>query len=106
MLENLRRGNSQYSSIISYVRNTVSKIGLSLADIGTSEEEFVRLKRKGQIIMANYWLEQLPNTIKYSHCIALVGYICDEIIEGDLSFVEVGTSVKELVSFILVKAQN
>ena len=42
----LRDGTSQYDSFIGYVRKELEKGKLSLADIGTSEEELAELRFK------------------------------------------------------------
>ncbi len=43
----LRDGTDQYDSFIGYVRREAHKGNLSLADIGTSEEELEELRVKG-----------------------------------------------------------
>lgn len=52
-LDYLREGTDQYDSFIGYVREEIQKGNLSLADIGTSEDELEKLRvKKGQLIHA------------------------------------------------------
>ena len=101
-LDFLRNGADQYDSFIEYVREEALKGNLSLADIGTSEEELETLRVKGCTIAAHKWLDLLRNgTDDYdSH----IEYVREEVRKGKLSLADIGTSEKELASFVKVLA--
>lgn len=50
----LRDGTDQYDSFIGYLRREVQKGGLSLADIGTSEEELEELRVRKKTTTSSY----------------------------------------------------
>ena len=97
-LNHLRAGTSQYDAFIGYVREEARKGNLSLADIGTSEEELEELRVKGCATAANQWLNHLrAGTSQYD---AFIGYVREEARKGNLSLADIGTSEEELSSFV------
>ncbi|MEX0918619.1 MAG: hypothetical protein WDZ85_01490, partial [Candidatus Paceibacterota bacterium] len=78
------------------------KGNLSLADIGTSEEELAELWVKGCTTKAHKWLGHLRNgTDQYD---SFIGYVREEARKGNLSLADIGTSEEELASFAKVPA--
>jgi hypothetical protein len=93
-LSYLREGVQEYESFTRYVREEVRNAGLTLADVGTSEEELKQLWVKGSKVAANAWLSRLrAGTDQYEPFIA---YLRDEIRNGGLTLADIGTSETEL----------
>ncbi len=96
-LDFLRHGASRYDSCICYVREEATKGNLSLADIGTNEEELEELRVKGCKTVAYMWLGYLRNgTSQHDSCIH---YVREEARKGGFSLADIGTSKEELASF-------
>jgi uncharacterized membrane protein len=98
----LRNGTSEYDPLIGYVREEAAKGNLSLADIGTSEEELAQLRVKGCMTAAQEWLGFLRNGA--SDYDLLIEYVREEATKGNLSLADIGTSEEELASFRKVPA--
>ena len=90
----LRNGTEMYDSFIGYLHREVGKGKLSLADIGTSEEELAKLRVKGAKTAAEKWLGYLrKGTDMYE---SFIGYLHREVGRGKLSLADIGTSEEEL----------
>lgn len=98
-LNSLRRGTDDYISVLRYLHREVRKGGLSLPDIGTSEQELVELRKKGCITRAKMWLNAIRGGIGDPR--VLVDFIREEIDKENLTCAEIGTSEEELSSFLL-----
>jgi len=90
----LRAGTDQYDSMIGYVREDVRKGNLSLADIGTSEEDLEQIRVNCCKITAKKWLDILRRrTTEYDLAISCV---LDNARKGNLSLADIGASEKGL----------
>ncbi|MBP7006010.1 hypothetical protein KBB27_02730 [Patescibacteria group bacterium] len=58
-LQHLRKGIEQHEAFFEYFRQEVEKGGLSLTDLGTSEEELEKLRLLGRKVAHNEWLRGL-----------------------------------------------
>ncbi len=100
LLYYLRRGTDQYWSFLIYLRNAVRDGGLCLADIGTSEEELDELQVKGCIINSKEILGHLRRGTEQSD--EFISFLRMEILKGEVSLDDIGTSEEELASFTKV----
>lgn len=96
MLTALRRGNSRYARWICYIRQYLVDKNLSLADIGSSEEELASLKLKGHKTAVQKWLHCIRDGYNYRLCCKL---IVRELKAGRLQLSDFGTSWQEVKCF-------
>lgn len=92
-LESLRKGTIYYNSFLGYMVKVVKEGGLSLADIGTNEDEIERLRIKSCKIRA---LEQLGLLRDDDPYYPALGHLLKVVKEGGFSLVDIGTSLEEL----------
>lgn len=97
-LDTLRRGTDDYMSVQRYLYRDLRKGGLSLVDIGTSEEELTELCVKGCRIRAKMWFNALRTGLGEPN--AMVKLIRDDLRKGGLSLADIGTSEEELSTFL------
>ncbi|MCX7911711.1 MAG: hypothetical protein N2506_01920 [Dehalococcoidales bacterium] len=70
--------------------------GLSLADIGTSEEEIQSCFREGHRNSARNWLKVARENDSYQNVLTAVHHIRNRIAEAGLTLDDIGTSEAEL----------
>ena len=100
-LESLRRGTvpyDWYEFVLGRICDAVDRKVVSLDDIGTSEKELEDLRIEGCRIVACQWLERLRKgaTLRST----FIGLVRGAASRGDLSLADIGTSEKELASFL------
>ena len=95
-LERLREdfGGYRYKKCLKHLRMVVRKSGLTLEDIGTSEEELETLRVKGCKELAERHLKRLREGI-YNHESELQ-YLSREVKKGGLTLKDIVTSKEEL----------
>lgn len=93
-LNYLRDGTDMYDSFIGHLRKEIDRGNLSLADIGTSEEELEQLRVKGCKVSAQNWLSYLRDGVDAYDF--FVGRLRKEVSKGNLSLADIGTSEEEL----------
>jgi hypothetical protein len=93
-LEYLRSGTGHYDTFLKYLREEVQRGGLTLEDVGTSEEELEQLRIKYFKANAQYWLEYLRSGT--GHYDLSLKYLREEVQKGGLTLEDIGTSEKEL----------
>ena len=100
-LESLRQGTIPYDRYkwdLGRICDAVSRGIFSFADIGTSKKEIEELRIKGCQIAACGRLEHLRRGAALRS--TFVDLIRREVQEGNLSLADIGTSEKELTSFL------
>jgi len=93
------RENSQKWGVnleIGRLREYVEKAGISLADIGTSEEELQTCARNGLLNAARTWLKMARERCTNQDVSTEVGYIRSLVEEANATLADVGTSEEEL----------
>jgi hypothetical protein len=81
---------------IKNLREYVEKAGISLADIGTSEEEIQGCFKTGHINAAKKWLEMAKEHCESQSVDTEIGHIRNLVAEANATLAEVGTSEEEL----------
>jgi len=74
----------------------VTQAGLSLADIGTSEEELQNCFKTGHINAAKTWLNMARERCESQDVSTEIGHIRSLIAEAKVTLADVGTSEEEL----------
>ena len=94
LLKSLRVGTSHYRSFITRIKKDVKLGGLTLGDIGTSEEELEQLRILGCKCTAQIHLDhlRLGSTQYEKHLRELLA----ELRKGKLQLDSIGTSIEEL----------
>lgn len=95
-LDYLRRNISNPDMI--FFRQVLEKGGISLADIGTSEEEIAKLQLDNSKSRARKHLEVLRRKPRYENHNDFLIFLRGEISKGGFSLAAIGTSEEELVS--------
>ena len=97
-----RNRNSDNTSSIGYVRKYISKAGVPLKAIGTSEEELRELLFDGYIAEARKWLGYARN--RNSDNTSEIGYVRKYISKAGVSLEAIGTSEEELRELLFLAA--
>jgi len=84
------------SEEIENIRKYVAQAGLTLADIGTSEEELQNCFRTGHINAAKAWLRIARERCEVEDVSPEVSHIRNLVAEAGLTLADVGTSDEEL----------
>ena len=93
-LKYLRSGTDQYEGVLKHLREEVQRGGLTLKDIGTSEEELERLRVEGCKTSAQNTLKYLRSgTDQYEDSLKRLR---KEVQKGGLTLKDIGTSEEEL----------
>jgi hypothetical protein len=101
-LDNLRRGTSNYGGELRALRQQLTNGGLTLADIGTSEEELEQLRVLGCKTVATNHLNNLrrgSSSLDYE----LRG-LRQQLTNGGLTLADIGTSEEELESLLSLRS--
>lgn len=94
-LGHLRETPDNGESYGGYVRDEVAKAGVTLADIGTSEDELGQLERTVHEKRARYWLERLRNPSEQLKR-DLPWFIRNHATKAGMTVEQLGTSEDEL----------
>jgi len=78
------------------IREYIAQGGLSLADIGTSEEELQNCFKAGHINAAKTWLKMAKERCESQDVSTEIGHIRSLIAEANVILADVGTSEEEL----------
>ena len=89
---------------IKAMRGYLGQASLSLADIGTSEEEVQSCFKEGHKNSAKNWLKVARENDSYQNIEAAIGHIRDRLAEASLTLDDIGTSEAEL-NFLLSSHQ-
>jgi hypothetical protein len=81
---------------IKNIREYVTQAGLSLADIGTSEEELQNCFKTGHINAAKSWLKMARERCESQDVSAEIGHIQNLVAEANSTLADVGTFREEL----------
>lgn len=92
------------SDEIKTMRQYLSQVGLSLADIGTSEEEVQSCFKEGHKNSAKNWLKVARDKYNTHNVNIAIGHIRNRLAEANLTLDDIGTSEVEL-SFLLSSHQ-
>ncbi len=97
----LRSGTWHYEMYLDKLRREVRKGGLTLEDIGTTEEELEKLRVRGCKIAAEEWLWDLRfGTEHYEMCL---DKLRRELRKGGLTLKDIGTTEEELEKLSTIK---
>ncbi|MFH1183048.1 MAG: hypothetical protein V1690_02190 [Candidatus Moraniibacteriota bacterium] len=91
LLTELRKGTEIYDRLIRELRSDVTKAGLTLTEIGTSEEELKKLRIKASAMRNLRYLRKNSDSFRL--------FLCDfrkYVAKGGFSLSEIGTSEAEL----------
>ena len=94
MRENCKKWGVSWE--IENMREYVAQAGLSLADIGTSEENLQNCFKTGHINAAKTWLKMAGERCESQDVSAEIGHIRNLVAEADATLADVGTSEEEL----------
>ena len=94
LLESLRSGIDRYESFLKCLRKEVQKGGLTLEDIGTSEEELEELRVKNCKALAQECLDFLRSGADNYE--SFLEYLRKEVQKGGFTLEDIGTSEEEL----------
>jgi hypothetical protein len=81
---------------IKNIREYVAQAGLSLADIGTSEEELQNCFKAGHINVAKTWLNMAKERCESQDVSTEIGHIRNLIAEANVTLADMDTSEEEL----------
>lgn len=97
-LKSLRAGSELYVILINRLVETAREGKISLTDLGTNEEEFIEFQTKGCKVKAQ------AHILFLRHCLGdpvySVACIREAASEGNFSLADIGTSEKELSSYV------
>jgi|GEM_PF-3347817 len=99
-LDHLRRGSDVTlgPSAVRYVNEYAVKANITLADIGTSEEELAKLLRLAYGNSARTWLDHLRQKPDSILSAGTARYIKKYVAKAELTLADIGTSEEELDS--------
>jgi hypothetical protein len=79
------------TSLIGYLREHASKAGITLADLGTSEEELAGLLKTGHQQEAAKWLRFIRERAPRSDITSLIGYLREHASKAGITLADLGT---------------
>ena len=92
--ERAKEGNIE--EIVEHLREHASKAGVTLEEIGTSEEELKGLLTEGYTVRAKDWLRLARERAKEQEVEAEVEYLKKYASKAGITLEEIGTSEEEL----------
>lgn len=103
-LQKMRENYTRWgvSQEIENIRRYVAQAGLTLADIGTSEEELQNCFKTGHINAAKTWLRMARERCETEDVSAEITHIRNLVAEAGVTLADVGTSEEELNKLLLV----
>lgn len=91
------------SEEIKSIRENLALAGLSLSDIGTSEEELHSCFITGNKSSAEHWLRVAKERYKTQNVSNEIGHIRSRLDEAKLTLADIGSSEEELTSLLFAR---
>jgi len=95
-----RSQESNMDSHVGYIREYAKKANITLADIGTSEEEIASLLKTSYISEATKWLQLTRERANSGDMDSHVGYLREYVEKAGITVEDIGTTEEEIASLL------
>ncbi len=104
-LKVLRKGTTLYKNYLNCLTEEAERLGLTLAELGTNEQELKELKILGFKVSAEGWLKRIAEG-DYKMYFVLINYVREQVIAFGLTLADIDTTEEKLAELIVFAAKK